>query len=48
MRGGGRPEGRSASLDDRIGSKTPTVLTWDELQPEIKAFVAMKIGGGRM
>lgn len=24
------------------------VLTWDELQPEIKAFVAMKIGGGRV
>jgi ABC-type lipoprotein release transport system permease subunit len=24
------------------------VLTWDELQPEIQAFVAMKIGGGRL
>ncbi len=24
------------------------VLTWDEIQPEIKAFVAMKIGGGRV
>jgi len=24
------------------------VLTWDQLQPEIKAFVAMKIGSGRV
>ncbi|MFT5686583.1 MAG: ABC-type lipoprotein release transport system permease subunit [Myxococcota bacterium] len=24
------------------------VLTWDEIQPEIKAFVAMKVGGGRV
>jgi ABC-type transport system, involved in lipoprotein release, permease component len=24
------------------------VLTWDELQPEIKAFVAMKVGGSRV
>jgi len=24
------------------------ILTWDELQPEIKAFVAMKVGGGRV
>lgn len=25
-----------------------TVLAWDELQPEIKTFVAMKVGGGRL
>lgn len=24
------------------------VLTWDEVMPEIKAFVAMKVGGGRV
>lgn len=24
------------------------VLTWDQIQPEIQAFVAMKIGGGRV
>ncbi len=24
------------------------VLTWDEIQPEIKAFIAMKVGGGRV
>ncbi len=24
------------------------VLTWDEVQPEIRAFVAMKVGGGRV
>ena len=34
-------------LDARLTS-TDTVLTWDELQPEIKSFVAMKIGGGRV
>lgn len=34
-------------LDEHIGPEA-VVLTWDELQPEIKAFVAMKIGGGRV
>ncbi len=34
-------------IDDVIGPEA-AVLTWDELQPEIKAFVAMKIGGGRV
>jgi ABC-type lipoprotein release transport system permease subunit len=36
-------DGLSARLD-----ADETVLTWDEVQPEIKAFVAMKIGGGRL
>ncbi|MCB9674742.1 MAG: ABC transporter permease [Alphaproteobacteria bacterium] len=42
---------RAPSVRDAIDAKvddTRVVLTWDELQPEIKAFVAMKIGGGRM
>lgn len=45
-------EGRRAlaareRIDALIGDDA-VVLTWDELQPEIKAFVAMKIGGGRV
>ena len=34
-------------IDAKIGPEA-AVLTWDQLQPEIKAFVAMKIGGGRV
>jgi ABC-type lipoprotein release transport system permease subunit len=34
-------------IDAKIGPEA-RVLVWDELQPEIKAFVAMKIGGGRL
>jgi len=45
-------EGRRAlkvakRLDKEVGPGV-AVLTWDKLQPEIKAFVAMKIGGGRV
>jgi ABC-type lipoprotein release transport system permease subunit len=42
---------RSADVAERIGTQLGPevkVLTWDQLQPEIKAFVAMKIGGGRV
>ena len=34
-------------IDGKIGPEA-SVLTWDQVQPEIKAFVAMKIGGGRV
>jgi ABC-type lipoprotein release transport system permease subunit len=34
-------------IDAKIGPEA-AVLTWDEVQPEIRAFVAMKIGGGRV
>jgi len=34
-------------LAPRIAGES-TVLTWDEVQPEIKAFVAMKVGSGRI
>ena len=34
-------------LDAKVGDDA-AVLTWDEIQPEIKAFVAMKVGGGRV
>ncbi|MBX2803481.1 MAG: FtsX-like permease family protein [Myxococcales bacterium] len=36
-----------SSIESWLGTDA-TVLTWDEVQPEIKAFVAMKIGGGRL
>jgi len=42
---------RSAEVAKRLGAQLGpdvSVLTWDQLQPEIKAFVAMKIGGGRV
>lgn len=34
-------------IDARIGPET-AVLTWDQIQPEIRAFVAMKVGGSRV
>lgn len=37
----------AARLDPQVGGDA-AVLTWDELQPEIKAFVAMKVGSGRI
>ncbi|MEN0067651.1 MAG: FtsX-like permease family protein [Myxococcota bacterium] len=44
----GRRSGRVAeALEGLVGEDT-SVLTWDQLQPEIQAFVAMKIGGGRV
>lgn len=42
---------RASAVASGLAPRLPddvTVLTWDELQPEIKAFVAMKIGGGRL
>ncbi len=43
----GRRAGRVAStLRPEVGGDA--VLTWDEVQPEIKAFVAMKVGGARV
>lgn len=44
----GRKSQRAAEhLRGALGSDV-AVLTWDEIQPEIKAFVAMKVGGGRV
>lgn len=37
----------AARLGAALGSEV-SVLTWDELQPEVRAFVAMKVGGGRV
>jgi ABC-type lipoprotein release transport system permease subunit len=37
----------AARLRGVLGSDV-AVLTWDEIQPEIRAFVAMKVGGGRV
>jgi len=37
----------AARLEGRVGDGV-AVLTWDEIQPEIKAFVAMKVGGSRV
>ncbi len=34
-------------LAQRFGDGT-AVLTWDQVQPELKAFIAMKVGGGRV
>lgn len=34
-------------LDPQVGDEA-AVLTWDEIQPEIKTFVAMKVGGSRV
>ena len=34
-------------VDAEIGPET-AVLTWDEIQPEIRAFIAMKVGGSRV
>jgi ABC-type lipoprotein release transport system permease subunit len=34
-------------IDAQMGPEV-SVLTWDNLQPEIKTFVAMKVGGGRV
>jgi len=42
---------RSLDAAERLrGALDPgvAVLTWDEIQPEIKAFVAMKVGGSRV
>lgn len=37
----------AARVDAQIGPET-AVLTWDQIQPEIRAFVAMKVGGSRV
>jgi len=37
----------AAALRAKLGSGVG-VLTWDDVQPEIRAFVAMKVGGGRV
>jgi len=34
-------------LLDKMGAKR-AVLTWDQIQPEIEAFIAMKVGGARV
>ena len=45
-------DGRNAAaVAERMATQLDpetTVLTWDVLQPEIKTFVAMKVGGGRV
>lgn len=44
----GRNAGRVADrLAARVGPDVSD-LTWDQIQPEIRAFVAMKVGGGRV
>lgn len=45
-------DGRNAAaaarrIDGGIGPDA-AVLTWDEIQPEIRSFIAMKVGGGRV
>ncbi|MEZ4316396.1 MAG: FtsX-like permease family protein [Myxococcota bacterium] len=47
LKDGRRAPQVASALESRVGDDV-SVLTWDELQPEIKAFVAMKIGGGRL
>jgi ABC-type lipoprotein release transport system permease subunit len=44
---GRRSQDAAARLRGEVGADV-AVLTWDEIQPEIKAFVAMKVGGGRV
>ena len=44
---GRRSQAVASDLRGELGSGV-AVLTWDEIQPEIKAFVAMKVGGGRI
>jgi len=44
----GRRSDEVRSRVSELVGEDVTVLTWDELQPEIQAFVAMKIGGGRV
>lgn len=34
-------------IDEKVGPEA-SVLTWDQIQPEIRAFVAMKVGGSRV
>ena len=34
-------------LEESLGAGT-AVLTWEQVQPELRSFVAMKIGGGRV
>jgi ABC-type lipoprotein release transport system permease subunit len=34
-------------LADKFGDSA-AVLTWDQVQPELSAFIAMKVGGGRV
>ncbi|MBN2798153.1 MAG: ABC transporter permease [Deltaproteobacteria bacterium] len=45
--GDGRDALRTArTLRQQLGEGV-AVLTWDQIQPEIRAFIAMKVGGGR-
>ena len=44
----GRDAGAAARRIDRGIGTDDSVLTWDEIQPEIRSFVAMKVGGGRV
>ncbi len=37
----------AARIDETIGPET-AVLTWEQVQPEIRGFVAMKVGGSRV
>ena len=42
---------RSLAVQDRLLRNFEAgiaVLTWDQVQPELKSFIAMKIGGGRV
>jgi len=44
----GRNSARVADELKALVGDEVAVLTWDELQPEIKTFIAMKVGGGRV
>ncbi len=44
---GRKSQGAARDLRARFGDDV-AVLTWDQIQPEIQAFVAMKVGGGRV
>lgn len=42
-----RLESRLGSLKPHTGV-APVALTWDQVTPDLKAFIAMKVGGGRV
>ncbi|MCP4805781.1 MAG: ABC transporter permease [Proteobacteria bacterium] len=45
---GRRSMDAAARLRGELGDQGVSVLTWDEIQPEIRAFIAMKVGGARV
>lgn len=47
LRDGRQTLAAAERIDAEIGPET-AVLTWDQIQPEIRTFVAMKVGGSRV